>query len=275
MSTVVAVSTTDGVERVIRAAGTGGWLRRTHEEPVWGTVVTIDVRGESLPDDLDAIIAEGAAWLHQVDAWFSTYRADTPITMLRNGLADEYRMPREVLDVLGACRFAKQLTGGAFDPWAVRGGVDPSGYVKGWAAGQLADRLVRAGLRNVCVDAAGDLACRGGQAPGEPWAIGILNPYDTQQVVEVVAVGDGAIATSGLYERGRHIDNPRDGSTAVHYDQATIIGPDGGLADALATAALIEGPACAAWFADLPGWSVYLIKDGTAQYFGPAFDHLQ
>ena len=82
------------------------------------------------------------------------------------------------------------------------------------------------------------------------------------------------MASSGLYERGRHIDNPRDGSTDVHYDQATVVGPDGGLADALATAALIEGPGCAAWFTGLPGWSVYLVKDGVASFFGPAFAHL-
>ena len=42
-------------------------------------------------------------------------------------------------------------------------------------------------------------------------------------------------------------------------------------ADALATAALLEGPGCAAWFADLPEWSVYLVKDHEAQFFGPAF----
>jgi thiamine biosynthesis lipoprotein len=274
MSTVVAVTRTGDTEHVIRLAGAGAWERRTHEEPVWGTVVTFDIRAEVFPDDYDQILAAATAYLHQVDAWFSTYRADTPITMLRNGLTEDYRMPREVTSVLDACRFAKALTGGVFDPWAVRGGVDPSGYVKGWAAGQVADQLVRAGLTNVCVDAAGDIACRGEQAPGEQWSVGILNPYNTQQVVEVVSVGDGAVATSGLYERGRHIDNPRDGSTDVHYDQATIVGPDGGLADALATAALIEGPGCAAWFAALPGWSVYLVKDGTASFFGPAFAHL-
>jgi len=177
-----------------------------------------------------------------------------------------------VQEVLEACRYAKALTRGAFDPWAVKGGVDPSGYVKGWAAGQLADRFVRAGVRNVCVNASGDIACRGQQADGEAWAIGIINPYDTQQIVEVVHVGDGAIATSGLYERGRHIANPRTGSTEVYYDSATIVGPDAGLADALATAALVEGPGAAAWFARLPEWSVYLIKDGQVSFFGPAFD---
>ena len=115
-------------------------------------------------------------------------------------------------------------------------------------------------------------AMRGIKAEGEPWAIGIINPYDTQQIVEVVHIRDGAIATSGLYERGNHIANPRTGSREVHYDSATIVGPDAGLADALATAALVEGPGAAAWFTHLPDWSVYLIKDGQVSFFGPAFD---
>ena len=259
-------------EAVVTYAGPGAWQQRVHVEAVWGTHVTIDVRGEHLPDDIDALIADGVAYLHQVDAWFSTYRVDTPITMYRNGLIPIFRTPTVVQEVLEACRYAKTLTHGAFDPWAVKGGVDPSGYVKGWAAGQLADQLVRSGVRNVCVNASGDIACRGLQAEGEPWAIGIINPYDTQQIVEVVHVRDGAIATSGLYERGNHIANPRTGSREVHYDSATIVGPDAGLADALATAALVEGPGAAAWFAHLPDWSVYLIKDGQVSFFGPAFD---
>jgi thiamine biosynthesis lipoprotein len=258
----------------VTLAPPGTWQRRTHVEPVWGTVVTVDVRAAELPDDYDEIVDSAVGFLHQVDSWFSTYRADTPITMLRNGLQPEQLMPRVVREVLDACRDARRRTGGAFDPWAVRGGVDPSGYVKGWAAGRVADRLVHAGLDNVCVNAAGDLACRGQQAPGESWAIGILNPYDTQQVVEVVRIEDGAIATSGLYERGRHVVDPRTGSTGVRCDQATVVGPDAGLADALATAALVEGAACAAWFADLPAWSVHLVTDGVASYLGPAFAHL-
>ncbi len=272
-----STGTTDPVEVApgITYAGAGPWQSSTHVEKVWGTVVTFDLRAPELPDDLDRIVADAVAYLHQVDAWFSTYRADTPITMLRNGLIDEFRVPQVVRDVLAACQYVKTLTHGAFDPWAVKGGVDPSGYVKGWAAGKVADQLVLAGIPNVCVNAAGDIACRGLQAPDEPWAIGILNPYNTQEVVEVVHLGDGAIATSGLYERGNHIKNPRTGSTEVWYDSATIVGPDAGIADALATAALLEGPGCAEWFAHLPGWSVYLIKDGQAQFFGPAFPREQ
>ena len=254
-------------------ASSGGWERRTHAEMVWGTAVTFDVRAENFNEDnWNAELQAACAYLHQVDAWFSTYRADTPVTMYRNNLIELSRTPRVVRDVLAECAIAKTISRGAFDPWAVKGGVDPSGYVKGWAAGQVADRLRDAGYANVCVNASGDIACHGCQAPGQPWAIGILNPYDTQAIVKVVSVTDGAVATSGLYERGSHITNPHLGTTNVYYDSATIVGPDPGLADALATAALVAGPACAEWFTDLPQWSVYLIKDSQAQFFGPAFE---
>ncbi len=258
----------------ITLAGWGDWQRRVHAEEVWGTVVTFDLRADAFPDDYDEIMADAIAYLHQVDRWFSTYKADTPISLLRNGILPDHRIPPVVSEVLDTCAWIKQLTNGVFDPWAVKGGVDPSGYVKGWAAGMVADQLVAAGIPNVCVNASGDVACRGFQAPGEGWAIGITNPYDTQQIVEVVTVFDGAIATSGLYERGEHITNPHMGTTKVEFDSATIVGPDAGLADALATACLIAGPSCAAWFAQLPDWSVYFIKDGQAMFFGPAFEHI-
>lgn len=272
MTALLALGRDD--ESVVTLADSGPWERRVHAEPVWGTVVSFDLRAETFPAAYDEILRAAIGYLHQVDAWFSTYRADSPITALRNGLLPAYRMPPVVQEVLEACQRARLLTRGAFDPWAVRGGVDPSGYVKGWAAGQVADQLVRAGIANVSVNAAGDIACRGHQSPGEPWSIGIAHPHDTAHVVEVVRISDGAVATSGLYERGAHIVDPRSGATAMRCDSATIVGPDSGLADALATAALITGPGCAAWFTDLPAWSVYLVKDGQASFLGPAFAHL-
>jgi thiamine biosynthesis lipoprotein len=252
-------------------AGPGPWEQRVHVEHVWGTQVLIDVRGAALPAGIDDLLSDAVDFLHRVDSWFSTYRADSPITMHRNGLLDIARAPTVVQEVLDTCRGIRRLTDGAFDPWAVPGGVDPSGYVKGWAAGRVADRLVAAGVANVSVDASGDIACRGRQSPDEPWAIGITNPYDTRQVVAVVHLLDEAVATSGLYERGLHVTDPRTGSSSVHYDSATVVGPDAGLADALATAALVAGPSAASWFAGLPGWSAYLIKDGVASMLGPAF----
>ncbi|MCA0330618.1 MAG: FAD:protein FMN transferase [Actinobacteria bacterium] len=260
-----------GTDGLVSYAGPGDWQQRMHVEPVWGTHVVLDVRAPELPPDVDDLLAEAVSFLHQVDAWFSTYRADTPITMYRNGLIELERTPSIVQSVLEACAGAKQLTDGVFDPWAVPGGVDPSGYVKGWAAGVAADMLHDAGIPNVCVDASGDIAVHGRMSADEEWAVGITNPYDTQSVIRVVHLPDGtAMATSGLYERGEHIRDT-SGGTSVHYDSATVVGPDAGLADALATACLVEGPRCNRWFVGLDEWSVYLVKDGRAEFFGPAF----
>jgi thiamine biosynthesis lipoprotein len=109
-------------------------------------------------------------------------------------------------------------------------------------------------------------------SPGKTWAIGIRHPRHEFEVIKVLHATNCAVATSGLYERGAHIVNPRTGDRAMALDSATVIGPDGGMADALATACLIEGPGCAAWFAGLPDWSAYLVAGDTASYFGPAFD---
>ena len=52
---------------------------------------------------------------------------------------------------------------------------------------------------------------------------------------------DGAIATSGRYERGGHLLDPRTGSPASGPLSATVTGPELWLADALATALYVEG----------------------------------
>jgi thiamine biosynthesis lipoprotein len=259
-------------EATVTAASLNGWQQYVHLEDVWGTTIVIDVRGPVI-DETAAIeaIATVQAFFQDVDAWFSTYRYDTPITMVRNGLWDVTQAPEIVQEVLAACASLRTLTDGAFDPWAVPGGVDPSGYVKGWAADIGAEILVAEGFANVSINAAGDIACRGFMSPDEPWAVGIRHPEHTHEIIKVVHVTNGAIATSGLYERGAHIVNPRTGDRSMSLDSATVIGPDGGMADALATACLVEGFGCAAWFAGLPDWSVYLVKGEDARYFGPAF----
>lgn len=251
-----------------------GWQRRTRAVEVWGTVVLLDLRGPFLDGVADQALDDAVALLHRVDAWFSPFRPESPLARLRAGHVDLAGVPTVVRQVLTVCERVRDLTGGAFDPWAVPGGVDPSGYVKGWAAGCAADLVVAAGVPNVAVNAAGDVACRGMQAPGERWSVGILDPTDTERVVEVVRAGDGAVATSGLRVPGARLVNPRTGGAETWYDTATVVGPDAGLADALATACLVAGPEAAGWFADLPAWSAYLVRGGEVTFFGPAFMHL-
>ena len=244
---------------------------RSRVEHVWGTVVSLDVRDE---DTTDAVV--DAAWesvraeLHRIDAVFSTFRADSVISRLRSG--GTHVVADDVADVIDRCLEARLATGGAFDPWQVQGGFDPSGLVKGWAADRCAAILHRHGLRSFSVDAAGDLVCRGATARSHRgWPIGIAHPDDPTAVVAVVEIVDAAIATSGTSQRGEHVVDPRTGAPARGARQATVVGPDGALADAYATALVVSGVSGAMWFAALPGWSAYVIDGDTATAWGPAF----
>jgi thiamine biosynthesis lipoprotein len=62
--------------------------RVIHAEAVMGTVVTVEVRATT-----DAVarpaIAAAAAWLHEVDDTFSTYRPQSEISRLNRGELEE------------------------------------------------------------------------------------------------------------------------------------------------------------------------------------------
>lgn len=243
---------------------------RSRVEQVWGTVVSLDVRDPDATDDaVDAAWASIRAELHRVDAVFSTFRPDSVVSRLRAG--GTRLVPDDVAEVIDRCLEARHLTQGAFDPWRAPGGFDPSGLVKGWAAQRCVDIARQHGLRHVCVDAAGDLVCRGDAGGSGGWPVGIAHPDDPRAVVAVVDVRDAAIATSGTSQRGEHVVDPSTGSAARGARQATVVGPDGALADAFATALVVSGVAGASWFAGLRDWSAYVVEGDTATSWGPAF----
>ena len=237
----------------------------TRSEAVWGTVVSVDVRDEDASETaVDAAWAAIRAELHRVDRVFSPFRTDSVVSRLRAG--GVHVVAPDVAEVIDRCLEARLITGGAFDPWRAAGGFDPSGLVKGWAAARCLDLAHRHGLRRVSVDAGGDLVCR-----GEGWPIGVVHPDRPHEVIAVVEAAGLAVATSGTSERGAHVTDPRTGSPARGARQATVVGPDAALADAFATALLVDGVAGAGWFAALPGWSAYVVHGDRATAWGPAF----
>ena len=76
---------------------------------------------------------------------------------------------------------------------------------------------------------------------GKPWSIGIRHPENAHEIVKVFEIMDGAIATSGTYERGAHIKDPHTGLIAIGARSATVVGTNGGVCDALATALVVAG----------------------------------
>ena len=254
--------------------------RGAYQIEVWGTILYIEAASTTIDRAaIDRAIEDVTTFANDVDGAFSTYKENSFISRLRRGEIEIGACPQDVQEVWDACHIARYLSDGAFDPWQVAGGFDPSGYVKGWAADRIAQILLQAGCQHVQVNAAGDLTLRGGNildsGDVEPWKIGVVNPDNTQEVFRVFEIYDGAIATSGAYERGAHITDPFTGVIAIGAKSATVLGLDGGLTDALATALMVTGEEGAVFFGqpELAEYSAWCIDrhDGGAWGVGPRF----
>lgn len=225
--------------------------------PVMGTTVSLDARDPGIGR---AVLERALEVLRDLEDRFTTFRASSEIRRLDRGdlaLADAHPDVREVLD---ACAVLRAESGGAFD--ARRGGrLDPAGYVKGWAGERAADVLRAAGARSFAINLGGDVVCAGEPAPDRPWRIGVRDPADPARVVLVLGVRDGAVATSGLYERGGHVTDARTGHAAGAWASLTVLGPDLATADALATAALAMGRPGPEWAARRHGCHVAAVDD--------------
>ncbi len=127
--------------------------------------------------------------------------------------------------------------------------VDLGGIAKGYAIDRAAEALRARGARDFIVNAGGDLYVSGSRGD-RPWRIGIQHPRGPQEFLRVVAPMQGALVTSGDYERFyvwdgeriHHILDPRTGYPARGCRSVTVWAPTALDADALATAAFVLGP---------------------------------
>lgn len=218
--------------------------RHVHVVRTMGTVVSIDVRTAETPP-LWPALREAEALLHEADATFSTYRADSWISRLARREVRPADLPPTVTDVLTLCGELEELTDGWFTArWRGDGSLDPTGVVKGWAAEAVSRLLAERGFTDHCVNAAGDVVVTGRPAGDRGWRIGVTDPRSAGTllgVVEAPTASAFAVATSGVAERGLHITDPRTGRSADGVLSATVVGPVLSLADGLATALVAAG----------------------------------
>ncbi|WP_203717824.1 FAD:protein FMN transferase [Asanoa siamensis] len=221
-----------------------------------GTVISVEIAAGGSAALLDEVFA----WFDEVDARFSTFKDDSEVCRLDRGALALADASPDLRHVLSRCADLWSETDGYFDAY-VTGRLDPSGFVKGWSAQVASDRLLAAGATDHCVNAGGDLRVRGHAAGGRPWRVGIRHPWEALATCHTVAGTDLAVATSGVYERGHHVIDPRRGRPAKGLRSVTVVGPDLGTADAYATAALAMGRAGLQWLAGLAGYACVVVTD--------------
>ena len=118
--------------------------------------------------------------------------------------------------------------------------LDLGAVAKGLAVDAAARELEP--FKNFAIDAGGDLYLGGNNPQGEPWSVGIRHPHNDGKLIDRLRVVNQAVCTSGDYERGHHILDPRTGAPSHAVASATVVAPGAMLADALATAAFVLGP---------------------------------
>ncbi len=148
--------------------------------------------------------------------------------------------------------------------------IDFGGIGKEYAADRAVAALRERGLRHGFVNLGGDIRVIGPRPDGQPWVFAVRHPRHEDQVCARIALRDGALATSGDYERffiaadGRrccHILDPRNGQPVRHWQAVSVVAPLCVAAGALATMSMLIG-AQAATRLGMPGVGFLLVDAG-------------
>ncbi|MFV2126397.1 FAD:protein FMN transferase [Micromonospora sp. LOL_013] len=229
---------------------------------------------------LSEAIGDAVAELRAIDVTYSPLRPNSLVSLLRRGeVAAEVYPP--LADIVHRCEAMRVATEGWFDPWAVPGGFDPAGMIKGWAIERAAGRLRAAGITDYAVVSGGDLVARGRAPHGGPWRIALQQPLPADtgdgpagttpgSQPTTVTMMDGAIGTSGLTVGSRKVVNPHTGAVVERDSAAMVLGADLAVADGYATALFAAGPAGRDWFPTVDGYHVLNLVGGRRSAPGAA-----
>lgn len=151
--------------------------------------------------------------------------------------------------------------------------LDFGGFGKEYAADRAAALLLKQGVRQGYVNLGGDMRVLGPQADGRPWRIGIQDPRDAGRTIASIDIAEGALATSGDYERffeldGRrycHVLDPRSGRPVTHWRSVSVLAPLAVAAGSASTIAMLQGGSAPS-FLDGSGFA-WLAQDASGRVF--------
>lgn len=121
---------------------------------------------------------------------------------------------------------------------------------KGAMSDAVVDTLRENGVTSAVISLGGNVQTLGLRPDGSDWTVAVQDPHDTGTFLGTIAVGETAVVTSGSYQRYfeengmvyHHIIDPATGYPAESgLLSATVVCPDGAMADCLSTAMFVLG----------------------------------
>lgn len=165
--------------------------------------------------------------------------------------ANEMPLPSEIEEIqkYRGMNFLKFLPDYQIENTGLYTQVDLGAIAKGYAVDEVARIFRKYGINNFYIDAGGDVYVGGLNCENKLWRIGIRDPRDRSQLMDVILLTNSAVTTSGNYEQfldiqGRrfsHIINPKTGYPQENVVSATVITGNAADADALSTALTVLG----------------------------------
>lgn len=149
--------------------------------------------------------------------------------------------------------------------------LDLGGIVKEYAADALTRLIKNAGFTSAVINLGGDLYCLGKAPGGQPWRIGVTNPFAKLPLAKAPLV-DCAVATSGGYERYfeiaghrySHLLNPKSGWPVDGLLSVSTLADSVVVAGSLATIALLkDADEGLQWLADSGCTYVAVTREGS------------
>ncbi|NOQ16642.1 MAG: FAD:protein FMN transferase [Methyloprofundus sp.] len=151
--------------------------------------------------------------------------------------------------------------------------IDFGGIVKEYAVDRAAALCLEAGIQHGIINLGGDIKIIGPQADGSPWNVGIRHPRKPDEMLQTIALTQGALASSGDYERFivvdgvrySHVLNPKTGWPVKYMSSVSVVGDFCVVAGSASTIAMLKEEKGAKWLEDLALphlWSNVLGEDG-------------
>jgi thiamine biosynthesis lipoprotein len=202
---------------------------------VMSTPVRVKVNSHNAEQLVDLAIAK----MEELDQKFSRFNPSSEVSLI-NQMGDKavINVSVDTIDCLKIAAKIKRLSGGAFNIYYA-GTIDLGGIGKGYAVEAARQQLLKNGAKSGMIDMRSSIVVFG----RNNWRIGIQDPRDKEKLLGVVVLHDGqSLSTSGDYERGHHIIEPKTGQPGRLCRAVTVIGDNAAETDALSTALFVLGP---------------------------------